>query len=74
MKERDKACKNGYMGVNIVFTKPIHKIMFEIQNKPFFKWPRPMGPTQMPETPSFIAPITKIMDIKSKIAKPLSNS
>lgn len=27
----------------MVFRKPIHKILFDIQNKPFFEWPTPMG-------------------------------
>lgn len=34
---------DGYKGVNIIFTKPIHKIMFDIQNKPYFEWLRLMG-------------------------------
>lgn len=29
--------------MNTIFTKRIHKIMFDIHNQPFFEWPRPMG-------------------------------
>lgn len=32
-----------YKGVNTVFMNPIHKIMFDNQNQPYFKWPRQMG-------------------------------
>lgn len=38
-----KVSENGYKGVNTVFTKSIHKIMFDIQNKPYFEWPRLVG-------------------------------
>lgn len=35
----NKVSKEGYKGENTVFTKPIHKIMFDIQNQPYFEWP-----------------------------------
>lgn len=38
--------KNGteaFRAVNTIFNKPIHKIVFEIQGKQFFKCPKPMG-------------------------------
>lgn len=38
-----KVSEDGYKGVNAVFTKPIHKIMFDIHNKPYFEWLKPMG-------------------------------
>lgn len=38
-----KVSEDGYKGVNIVFIKSLHKIMFDIQDKPYFEWPRPMG-------------------------------
>ncbi|KAM7461661.1 hypothetical protein LguiA_029782 [Lonicera macranthoides] len=33
---------NAFKGVNTVFNKPIHKIMQEIKNEEFFRWPKPM--------------------------------
>lgn len=33
----------GYKGINIVFTKLIQEIMYDIQHKPYFEWPRAMG-------------------------------
>lgn len=30
--------EDSYKGVNTVFTKSIHKIIFDIQNKPYFEW------------------------------------
>lgn len=33
----------AFKGVNTIFSKPIHKIIFEIQNNPFFKWLKQMG-------------------------------
>lgn len=47
-KKDDKKCekKSGFeafKAVNAIFTKPIHNIMFEIQWKHFFKWPKPLG-------------------------------
>ena len=41
--EGKKSSGEAFKGVNTIFVKPIHKIMFEIQDKPFFKWPRQMG-------------------------------
>lgn len=38
-----KVTEDGYKAVNTVFTKSIHKIMFDMQNKTYFEWPRPMG-------------------------------
>lgn len=29
--------------MNIVFTKPIHKIMFDIKDQSYFQWPKKMG-------------------------------
>lgn len=37
-----KVSEDRYKGVNTVFTKPIYKIMFDIQNKPYFEWLRPI--------------------------------
>lgn len=34
---------NTFKGINTIFNKPIHKIMFKIQGKQFFKWPKPMA-------------------------------
>ena len=34
---------DGFKGINTVFNKPIHKIMFDIRDQPFFEWPRQMG-------------------------------
>lgn len=39
----NKVSDDDYKGVNTVFTKPINKIMFDIQNKPYCEWPRLMG-------------------------------
>lgn len=36
-----KVSEEGYKEVNTVFTKPIYKIIFDIQNKPYSEWPRP---------------------------------
>ena len=35
--------EDGFKGVNTVFMKPIHKIMYDIHDKPYFKWSRAMG-------------------------------
>lgn len=32
-----KVSDEGYKGVYTIFTKPVHKIMFGIQNQPFFE-------------------------------------
>lgn len=40
---KKKVRSEPFIAVNTIFTKPIHKIIFEIQGKQFFKWPKPMG-------------------------------
>lgn len=35
-EDYSKVSTNGYKGVNTVFTKPIYKIMFDIQKKSYF--------------------------------------
>ena len=42
-RSKRKRNEDGFKGVNTVFTKPIHKIMFNIQDKPYFEWLRAMG-------------------------------
>lgn len=42
-EELNKVSKDGYKWVNTAFTKPNYKIMFDIQHKPLFEWPRLMG-------------------------------
>lgn len=37
---------DGYKGINTIFNKPIHKIMFDIQNQLYFEWLRQMGGDQ----------------------------
>ena len=52
-KEGDKKpCSDAFKGVNMIFNKPIHKIMFEIKDKQFFKRPKPIGndPSKRDET------------------------
>lgn len=40
-----------FQKVNTVFTKPIHKIMWEIKEEQFFKWPKSMvGDPSMRDT------------------------
>ena len=43
IKENNKVGEEGFKGVNTVFTKPIHKIMFDIKDQPYFEWPKKMG-------------------------------
>lgn len=38
----NKVNKEDYKGVNTIFAKLIHKIMFDIQNQPHFEWTRPL--------------------------------
>lgn len=38
-EELNKVSEDGNKGVNTIFIKPINKIMFNIQHKPFFEWP-----------------------------------
>ena len=33
----------GRQGINVVFKKPIHKLIARIRDKPYFKKPKPMG-------------------------------
>ena len=43
MEENNKFGEDGYKRVNIVFTKPIYKIIFDIKDQPYFEWPRKIG-------------------------------
>lgn len=59
----------AFKGVNTIFNRPIHKIMYEIQSQPFFKWPKPMEVTQALEIQKFDASTIRIMDTKHRITK-----
>lgn len=61
---------DGYKGINTVFTKLIHKIMFNIQHKPYFEWPKAMGKTRRKGTINWDVSTIRITVIRPKIVKP----
>jgi len=73
-QDYNKSRVDALRGVNTIFIKPIHKIMFEIMHKPFFKWPKQIGGIRVRGTPIFAVLTIKTMGKEHKIAKLLSNS
>ena len=40
--KRPRLSEDAYRAVNTVFKMPIHRIMYKIQGRPYFRWPDPM--------------------------------
>ena len=55
--------------VNIAFREPVHKIVDQIKNEPFFRWPNKMGGTLLGEIKTCIVLTTGITDIQLSNAK-----
>ena len=55
--------------VNVAFREPVHKIVDQIKNKPFFRWPNKMGGTPLGEIKACIILTTGIKDIQPSNAK-----
>lgn len=72
-EELNKVGEYGYKGVNTVFTKPIFKIMFDIQNKPFLSGLGQWGETLVLEIPNSIVLTIRTIATKLKIARPSSS-
>lgn len=71
MKELNKVREDGYKGVNIVFTKSIHKIMFDIQHRLFLSGLGQWGATLTQEIPSSDVPTIKDHGHRTKNYKTL---
>ena len=46
--------------VNVAFKEPVHKIVDQIKNEPFFRWPNKMGATRLERTKTCIVHTTRI--------------
>lgn len=68
-----KINKDYYKVVNVVFTKHIYKIMFDIHNQPYFEWAWPMRGNRDARNTKLRCSYHKDHWIKLKITKPLSN-
>ena len=55
--------------VNVAFKEPVHKIVDQIKNEPFFRWPNKIGGTPLGEIKTCIVFTTGIKDIQSSNAK-----
>ena len=55
--------------VNVVFREPVHKIIDQIKNESFFRWPNKIGGTPLGEIKTCIVFTTGIKDIQSSNAK-----
>ena len=55
--------------VNMAFREPVHKIVDQIKNEPFFRWPNKIGGTPLGEIKTCIVFTTGIKDIQSSNAK-----
>lgn len=67
-KVRNSGSK-AFKGVNTIFNKHIHKIIFEIQSKPFFKLPNRWVATQAIEALISVVPLTRTTDIEQKLVR-----
>ena len=54
--------------VNMAFNEPVHKIVNQITNEPFFRWPNKMGGTPLGETKTCIVLTIGIRGIQSSNA------
>ena len=50
--------------VNVAFKEPVHKIVDQIKNESFFKWPNKIGGTPLGETKTCIVLTTRIRGIQ----------
>ena len=50
--------------LNVAFKKPMHKIIDQIKNEPFFRWPNKTGGTPFRETKTCIVLTTRIRGIQ----------
>ena len=55
--------------VNVAFRGPVHKIVDQIKNEPFFRWPDRMGGTPLGKTKTCIVLTTRIKDIQPSNAE-----
>ena len=54
--------------VNVMFKKPMHKIVDRIKNKPYFRWPNKIGVTHQEEIRIYTTLIIGIRGIPSNNA------
>lgn len=55
--QKEKPFETSYREVNTMFKEPIYKVLSNINDKPFFKWPKamPSDPSRRdPELPKYI--------------------